>query len=251
MRRPTLALLPALTPLLALLLALALPSPLGAQELVADLSQRRIDITTGFAGAEVLVFGAIEGEGDVVVVVRGPNQNMVLRRKERQFGIWINGSQARFDQVPSFYALASTRPLWQIMPEAERRQNRVGLDALPIAARGSRDPEAFDIAFRRIKEEQDLFSENDPPAELVAGRLFSARVRFPAVVVPGDYRVDSLLVRAGKVAAQRSLSLEVRRVGLGADLWRFAHQWSLLYGLSAVGLAGIAGWLGSLVFRRN
>jgi hypothetical protein len=68
-----------------------LAAPSWAQELIADISERRIDITTGFSGAEVLVFGAIEGEGDVVVVARGPSQNMVLRRKERQFGIWING----------------------------------------------------------------------------------------------------------------------------------------------------------------
>ena len=238
----------------ALMLLLAAPLlavPSWAQELIADISQRRIDITTGFSGAEVLVFGAIEGEGDVVVVARGPSQNMVLRRKERQFGIWINGSQARFYEVPSFYALASTRPLWQILPEAERRANGVGLAALPLAARGSIDPAAFRIAFMRIKDEQDLYSENDPPADLVAGRLFSARVHFPATVVPGEYRIESLLVRGGKVVSQLSMPLEVERVGLGANLWRFAHQWPLLYGVAAVVLAALAGWLGSLIFRRN
>ncbi len=236
--------------LVALLLVL-LVLPARAQELVADLSLRRIDISTGFAGAEVLAFGAIEGEGDVVVVARGPSQNMVLRRKERQFGIWINGSQSRFDQVPSFYALASTRPLWQLMTEDQRQQNRIGLAALPVNAQGGPDPAAFRIAFMRIKEEQDLYTENDPPADLVAGRLFSARIRFPATVVPGDYRIEALLVRGGKVAAQRSMALEVRRVGLGAELWRFAHQWPLLYGAAAVLLAALAGWLGSLIFRRS
>jgi uncharacterized protein (TIGR02186 family) len=232
------------------LLLLALP--LRAQELVADLSQRRIDITTGFSGAEVLVFGAIEGEGDVVVIVRGPSQDMVLRRRERQMGIWVNGAEARFDGVPSFYALASTRPLWQMLPEAERRLNRVGIAALPITARGGgTDPEAFRVAFLRIKDERHLYSENDPPAELVAGRLFSARIQFPATVATGTYRIETMLVRAGKVAAQRHLSLEVRRVGIGADLWRFAHEWPLSYGIFAVLAAALAGWLGSFVFRKS
>jgi uncharacterized protein (TIGR02186 family) len=236
----------------AALLLLLLALPARAQELVADLSQRRIDITTGFSGAEVLVFGAIEGEGDVVVVVRGPPQDMVLRRRERQAGIWVNGAEARFDQVPSFYAVASTRPLWQILPEAERRLNRVGVAALPIAPRGGgSDPEAFRLAFMGLKDAGQLYTENDPPAELVAGRLFSARMNFPATVVTGTYRIETMLVRAGRVTAQRHLSLEVRRVGVGAELWRIAHEWSLLYGIGAVLAAALAGWLGSLVFRRS
>ena len=172
--------------LLLLLLLAGLAPAARAQELVADLSQRRIDITTGFAGAEVLVFGAIEGEGDVVIVTRGPPQDLVLRRKERQAGIWINGATARFDNVPSFYAVASTRPLWQILPEAERRLNRVGIAALPLAIRGGGgDPDAFRLAFLGMKDERGLFTENDPPAELVAGRLFSTRIVFPATVATG------------------------------------------------------------------
>jgi uncharacterized protein (TIGR02186 family) len=236
--------------MLVLLLMSALPA--RAQELVADLSQRRIDITTGFAGAEVLVFGAIEGEGDVVVVTRGPNHDLVLRRRERQLGIWVNGAEARFDSVPSFYAVASTRPLWQLMPEAERRLNRVGIAALPITTRGGgTDPDAFRLAFLGIKDERRLFTENDPPAELVAGRLFSARVQFPATVVTGTYRIETMLVRAGRVVAQRHMTLEVRRVGIGADLWRFAHQFPLAYGIFAVVAAALAGWLGSYIFRKT
>jgi uncharacterized protein (TIGR02186 family) len=237
---------------LLLLVLLLAAWPARGQELVADLSQRRIDITTGFAGAEVLVFGAIDGEGDVVVVTRGPNHDLVLRRKERQLGIWVNGAEARFDSVPSFYAVASTRPLWQILPEAERQGNRLGIAALPIAMRGGgADPDAFRLAFMGIKEQRGLFTENDPPAELVAGRLFSARVQFPATVVTGTYRIETMLVRAGRVVAQRHMTLEVRRVGVGADLWRFAHQFPLAYGIFAVLAAALAGWLGSYVFRKT
>jgi len=237
----------------AALLALLLPAaPLHAQQLVADISQPRIDITTGFAGAEVMVFGAIDGEGDVVVVVRGPTQDLVLRRKERQLGIWVNGAEARFNEVPSFYALASTRPLWQILPEAERQQFRVGIATVPLAMLGGRpDPAAFRLAFLRIKDERGLYSENDPPAQLVGGRLFSARIEFPATVATGTYRIDTMLVQGGQIVARQPLSLEVQRVGIGAELWRIAHQWPLLYGVAAVLAAALAGWLGSFVFRKT
>jgi uncharacterized protein (TIGR02186 family) len=235
---------------LALVLLLALPA--RAQDLVVDLSQRVIEITTGFAGAELLVFGAVEGGGEVVVIVRGPTQNLVLRRKERVAGIWINGSEARFDAVPSFYALASTRPLWEILPEAERRLGGVGVAALPITARGGgTDPEAFRRAFMGLKDELELYIENEPPAQLVSGRLFSARINFPATVITGTYRIEALLVRAGRIVEARDLTLTVRRVGVGAEIWRLAHEWPLLYGFVAILVAGLAGWLGSMIFRRS
>lgn len=238
----------------ALLLAalLLFAPPLRAEDLVADISQARIDITTGFSGDEVMVFGAIEGEGDVVVVVRGPDQDLVLRRKERRMGIWVNGAEARFNEVPSFYALASTRPLWQILPEAERLRHRIGIATQPMAMLGGRpDPDAFRLAFLRIKGERRLYAENEPPAQLLGGRLFSARIEFPASVATGLYRIDAMLVRGGRIIADRPLSLEVRRVGIGARLWRFAHEMPLLYGIAAVLAAALTGWFGSYVFRRT
>lgn len=236
---------------LALILAL-FATPALAQDLVADLSQRRIDISTGFSGAEVLVFGAIEGGGDVVVVARGPSQDLVVRRKERHFGIWLNGTEARFDSTPGFYAVASSRPLADIMPEQERRRGRIGADLLPLNPRGGgRQPDQFRAALIDIRDGQGLFSENDPPASIVGGKLFSARIAFPATVVTGQYRIEALLVRDGRIMVARDLSLTVRRVGLGADLWRFAHELPLLYGLMSVLVAGLAGWLGSMIFRRN
>lgn len=240
-----------LVALLVLAFLVAPVPPARAQDLVADLSQRRIDITTGFAGAEVLVFGAIEGGGEVVVIARGPSQDLVLRRKERVLGVWINRTEARFESVPSFYALASTKPLWEILPEAERRRGRVGIAALGIAPRGGgTDPDAFRLAFIGQKTELGLYSENEAPAVLVGGKLFSARIAFPATVVTGTYRIEALLIREGRIAAARDLTLTVRRVGVGAEIWRFAHQAPLLHGIAAVFVAGLAGWLGSIVFRR-
>ena len=92
--------------LLALLLACARDA--AAQPLVADLSSHEISITTGFSGTELLLFGATEGEGDIVVVVRGPAGPATVRRKSRVLGIWINTDSVRFEGVPSFYRVASS-----------------------------------------------------------------------------------------------------------------------------------------------
>ena len=106
---------------LALLLTF-ISAPARAQlPLIADASNYRVNITTGFTGTDVVYFGAKNGPGDIVVVVRGPNFNYSVRRKQRVAGIWINTDKVSFGDVPSFYAVASSRPLddadvavWQV-----------------------------------------------------------------------------------------------------------------------------------------
>ncbi|MBI3451491.1 MAG: TIGR02186 family protein, partial [Rhodospirillales bacterium] len=92
--------------LLSLFLVATGASRADAQPLVADLSSHLIAITTGFAGTEILLYGATEGEGDVAVVVRGPDASTVVRRKSRIAGIWINREQMTFTGVPAFYRVA-------------------------------------------------------------------------------------------------------------------------------------------------
>ena len=82
-----------------------------AEDLVVDLSAPVVAITTGFTGADLLLFGVVGGAGDVVVVVRGPARDETVRRKKRIGGIWVNHAQITFEQVPSFYATAANRPL--------------------------------------------------------------------------------------------------------------------------------------------
>ncbi|HXM84370.1 MAG TPA: TIGR02186 family protein, partial [Stellaceae bacterium] len=78
------------------------------QPLLADLSSHLIAITTGFTGASVVLFGATDGPGDVVIVVRGPERDMVVRHKSHFAGIWINTRQVTFSGVPSYYAVFSS-----------------------------------------------------------------------------------------------------------------------------------------------
>ena len=138
-----------MTRLLLLLLSLLAPVGAAAQEppLVASLSDREIEVSTGFTGADLLVFGATDapigpGGDEILVVVRGPTRPVVVRRKVRALGVvWVNGPAARFSDVPGFYAIAGTRPAWQLLPEQERQGNGLGLDALPLVSTGSRNPQ--------------------------------------------------------------------------------------------------------------
>lgn len=239
--------------LLASLAAAA--GPARAQALLAELSQREVAVTTGFAGAELLVFGTtaaeLAGPGmDVIVSLRGPNAPVVVRRKVRIAGIWLNGPSERFDAAPSFYSVTSTSPLEAVLPAEERRRLRIGLASLPLAPRGQIEDPTFRQALLELKTDQRLYGEDPAGVRLVGERLFHARLFLPPAVIPGPYRVDILVVRDGRVVASRDLPLTVVRAGTSAEIWRIARDEPLAYGIAAVLLAAFAGWLGSVLFRR-
>jgi uncharacterized protein (TIGR02186 family) len=238
--------------LAAAVLALLAAAPAPAAALVAELSQREIAVTTGFTGAELLVFGAKEtAPSDLIVVVRGPALPFVVRQKTRIAGIWVNGASEIFNTAPTFYAVASTRPLAEILPESERERLRLGLDALPLRPEGPRDEPAFRDALIALKTGAGLYRQDEDGVTLVGERLFHARIFLPPTVIPGPYRVDVLAVQDQRIVAARDIALVVRRVGTSAEIWRFAHEQPWLYGFGAVLVAALAGWTGSVLFRRG
>jgi uncharacterized protein (TIGR02186 family) len=244
--------------LLAVLLLLAPALGAAAQEspLVADLSDREIEVSTGFTGADLMIFGATDapigaGGDEILVVVRGPTRPVVVRRKVRVLGVmWVNGPAARFAGVPGFYAIAGTRPAWQILPEAERQSNGLGLDALPLVSTGARNPQ-FRAALLDLEKSSGLWLEHAATVEIGANRLFHVRVPLPAAVPTGEYRVEVLLVRSRRIAARVEMGFRVDRVGAADRIATVAQTQPLVYGIACVVLAALAGWLGSILFRRG
>jgi uncharacterized protein (TIGR02186 family) len=221
--------------------------------LVADLSNKEIAITTGFAGTELLLFGATDGPGDVVVVVRGPKRREIVRRKERIAGVWINGDSVVFDDVPAYYRVASTRPLSAVANDRTLRDRRIGIAALELRLIGvdpRTDVQIFRDALERNKRAERLYDDS-PSVRFVGDRLFRTGVFFPASVPTGTYSIDVHQFRNGQLIGTESSLLTVRKVGVGADIFDFAHQRAALYGLIAILAALVSGWLAGVVFRRS
>lgn len=243
-------------PLRAILLALLLllPAQARAQPLVADLSQHLIAITTGFSGAEVLLFGATEGEGDVVVVVRGPDTSTVVRRKTRELGIWINSAQVTFTGVPAFYRMASSRPLAEITSPQVRARHQLGVENLRFATVRPRSPQEvadFRTGLLRNREREELFVPEPGRVTFLGPRLFRVPFRLPANVPTGAYQVRTLLIQNGEVVAEQVTPMFVSKIGVGADVFEFAHRQPAIYGILAVLIAIGAGWAASAVFRKS
>jgi uncharacterized protein (TIGR02186 family) len=223
------------------------------QPLLADLTSHLIAITTGFTGTSVVLFGTIDGPGDVVAIVRGPEQDVVVRQKRHLAGIWINAHELAFAAVPSYYAVFSNRPLEQIASAGMRGLHQIGIGNLRLEPRDAGRPEGEISTFRKalISEEQrqGLYAEQPSSVSFLGDRLFRANIAFPANVPTGTYFVEVLLMRDGNVVTGQTTPLVVSEIGLNADLNEFALRSALLYGFAAVAGAALLGWLSSLPFR--
>lgn len=225
----------------------------AADPLVADLSKHLVAITTGFAGTDVLLFGAVDGAGEVVVVVRGPAKPEIIRRKARQAGIWINSGSAHVDSAPSFYRVASTRPLAEIAPATVLDRHQIGLEHLDLAI-DSQDGEADIATYRdalmRLKQKKGLYGEKVERIGFMSHRLFRTEIHFPANVPVGTYLVEVYLIQDGDVISAQTTPLVISKIGIGADVFDFAHQQAAAYGLIAIILAAAAGWLAAVAFKK-
>jgi len=228
----------------------------AAEDLVSGVSQDTIQITSNYTGSDIVVFGDIEGQQsaagrDIVVVVRGPDSAIVVRRRDRIAGVWINHDSANFNGLPSYYFLASTRPLPAIAGAETLMRYEIGLQSLqPDSVHSHHDYEPFRQAAIRYLAREKLYAENAGGVEFLSDTLFRAHIPLPASVARGQYNVEVFLFRGGQLEGVQSTPLFIDQTGLERRLYNFAHESPLFYGLAAVLMAIIMGWLSSVVFRR-
>ena len=235
------------------LIGVGTASPARAQALVADLSNHLVAITTGFTGAEILLFGAVEGSGDVVVTVRGPARDESVRRKVRVAGLWVNGAEVEFQSVPVFYAVFASKPLDAIVPDELADAHQIGAENISLRTDSTRPPAEIDdfrAALIRAKERQGLYVHDAGRLAFLGPRLFRANLVFPGNVPTGSYTVEVLLIRNGNVVSAQTTPLYISQAGVSADVYEFAHRQALFYGLLAIVVAVGTSWIAGAVFRK-
>ncbi len=245
-----------------LLLAALLLGGAAKPRLVPDVSQRRIDIVYSFTGAELLLFGAIvypDGRrsplpADVVVVVKGPAESILLREKQKVGGIWVNAESARFRSVPSFYAVASSRPVAQVVDRRTAAIYEFGVDNIQLSPASSALPDVqrrFENGLVDLKRRMGLYAEEPDGVQVSEGVLYRARISLPARVPVGAYTAETFLVQDGRVIAAAVRNVAIDRSGFERIVAGFAQNWSLAYGLGAVALSVLLGWLAGIAFRKS
>jgi uncharacterized protein (TIGR02186 family) len=232
------------------------------EQVQSDISTREISIQSNFTGVEIVLFGSIdfskapstdEGPYDVIMVIRGPNRPIVVRRKERIAGLWMNGASKTFRLVPGFYAVLASRPFRAIASEDTLKPLGIGFSNLDFGKtdEGDAADDGFRTSLIRLRTEHGLFQESDDAIGFIGRSLFRGSVDLPVNVPIGRYTTQVFLFSDGKLLSQSQSSLQVHKVGFERVVYMLAFHYPFTYGLLAVLIAMSAGLLAWTAFRRE
>jgi uncharacterized protein (TIGR02186 family) len=251
---------------IAALIILSLGGIARAERLIVSVSNHRVTVTPNYSGEELVLFGSVEKDAatpadhtayDLVVTVLGPRADMVTRRKERRFGIWINTDYRQFLGVPSYLALFANRPFDEIAsPDVARRQ-QLGLNNVLLTQRVGTDyadvvpNDPFRSAFIRLRTQRGLYREDPAAITFLTPTLFRTGIPLPAAVPIGTYDVEIKLFAKGALVTRTETAFEIVKVGFEQFVATSARQNGLAYGLVTAAMALMTGWMASIVFRKD
>ena len=228
--------------------------------LVPEVSQHEVQVRQGFVGQELLLFGAVLDptgaagrDYDIVVVLKGPSEPIRLREKERFIGVWVNAESSDFRSVPSYFAVASSRPITEIVDEKTAAIYEFGTEYIQLSPSGSINPEEerrFAAGLVDLKRRLGLYRENFGGVEIKESVLYQARIELPSNVTTGTYTAETFAVSRGRVIASAVAEVAVRKVGFERFVEDSANNWGLAYGLIAVMLSVGMGWGAGRLFAR-
>ncbi|MTI00230.1 TIGR02186 family protein [Roseibium sp. RKSG952] len=244
---------------------LLLPERTGAQGLVTSISSDIVSIESNFTGTEIVIFGQVvrnartvdrRGKYDLAIIVEGPKQNITTRRKGRFLGVWVNREHEVFQDVPSFYAISTTRHVTEMGDRPLLVEHEIGLNHLHLAVTGgSRLPlserDDFRHAFIRLRVAQGLYSERSDSIEFLTDTMFRTTVPLPADIPVGMYTVKSFLLQDGALLSKTEEKLAVAKTGFEQFTFDMARNHAAIYGIVAVLLAMFTGWLAGVIFRKD
>lgn len=230
----------------------------AAESLISTLSDDAVEITSNFTGERIVVFGAVRGVPDdatgyeVAVVVQGPDQDVIVREKERILGIWANRTSREFQAVPSYYVMHLSEDLGAALDSAQLGQFRLGVTSLPFVRSAEAESTArrFARAIVELKTAHGLYSQRKNEVEFLAPNVFRTTFFLPSDIPTGDYRVSVYLFRNEGFLAGETQTLSIEKGGYSERIARAADDRPLLYGLVSVTLALFTGWFAGMMFRR-
>ncbi|MFM5952740.1 MAG: TIGR02186 family protein [Novosphingobium sp.] len=227
--------------------------------LVPEISQHEVQVRQGFSGTELLLFGALltpEGsragqDYDIVVVLKGPTNSIVLREKERIAGIWINASSTEFRSAPTFFAVASSKPIARIVDDKTAAIYELGLSWLqlsPIGAYDAKKQARFSAGLVDLMKREGLYKEDPNGVKVSEQVLYQARIALPSSVQTGSYTAETFAITRGRVVASAISRVEVKKQGFERAVAQFAEYDGFFYGLIAVAISVAMGFLAGRLF---
>ena len=228
-------------------------------DLIIDTNERDIQIKPGISGTSVVLFGATPaGKRDIMIEIVGPPKNQIMQEKRRFFGIWLGRGKSYYTNVPSYYNILSSKPFMEITNQNNLNKLGLGVGNLPLGRANIKHSSIKQIEFDdRLRSEMfdsGQFFEKEGNIDLRSGPgkvgLFRTEFLLPPNALQGKYFVRYFLFQNGEAISYAESSIDLKQAGFARLIWIFANKFALLYGIIAVILSGLLGWIVSILFTR-
>jgi len=238
---------------LVLVLSVHLSAQAQALEpLSIELSSDHVDITTGFTGGSVVLFGTKSWSGDMVIELEGPRKDVVVRKKDNVFGAWVNRSWMTFKDIPVYYDLA-----YNAQGDDAYVAIGAGVNSFDFFAtrnEKTKDTKRWKLyrqAYIVERQNQGFYPLERKKISFLDDNFFRVDMHLPANVPKGLYTVRALLVRGDKVVHRVEKTFKVGQVGFSAKVYSFAQKESFAYAALVIFIAVVSGWVSNKVARRS
>ncbi|SVD25284.1 uncharacterized protein METZ01_LOCUS378138 [marine metagenome] len=220
-----------------------------------DLSENNIKIETNFNGKEIIIFGILNDDQETLITIKGPEKNAVMQKKERILGFWFNTKKITYNKIPSIFFIASSANIKDILPTSTIIKEELSFDYLlenKLSQRNFISNSSLDSwknNFVRLKSDKSLFKEYK--VEKIENKLFQTRIFFPAKSIPGEYKVNVYQIKNNIVLNKKEKIITLAKSGVGSQIYDFAHNNAVAYGLFVIIFAVLSGLLAATLFRRS
>ena len=224
------------------------------EETYFNLSEQEIQIKTDFNGKELIIFGTLQNNYDIIISVKGPKKDTRLLKKERILGLWFNTKRVVFKKIPSLFFLSSSSPIKEILNKETIIKEKLHFNELLVNAITQRDfieqknLQNWNKNLIKIKYSDNLFKEYK--FENIDNKLFQTRVFFPANSIPGEYKVIVYQVKNNILTNKKNKVINIKKSGIGEKIYKFAHNQPSTYGLLTIIFAVLSGLIAASAFRR-
>ena len=238
-----------------LIWAVSLPgAAAAASPMTLAVTPAQLDMGARFDGTQLTVSGSVPEGSELVLRFTGAPAELHMREKGKVFGLlWMNKEIVTFSNVPRVCLVETSKTFNELGPAAEP----FGLDKLREALAleentGSRDFDARSELLR-LKKREGLCNETVGGIQFGAAKdgmqSFTAQLRVPSSLAPGNYQVEAVALKEGSVVGQASEPVPAKLVGLPAWLNSLAYKHGTLYGVLATVIAILGGLLIGVFFQ--
>jgi uncharacterized protein (TIGR02186 family) len=217
-----------------------------------------IAIGAFFNGTQLTVSGKVAAENEVVVIVKGKQEELTIKKKGKALGLlWMNLGDVHFKKVPNLYLLYSSKGMMELAASELKtwKQLGIGFESLKKQMEiEAPQAERNDLAqeFLKLKQNQGLYASHQ--GEISFGqksgteKSFNAAVWIPPRIPPGEYQVQVMEIHNGITVGNSMDRLKVKEQGIPFMISSLAFNHSLFYGFLAVLIAVAAGLMMDFFF---